>query len=177
MSSISSSNRLYEDNMRIKQKKEDLREKYLNEEKQKMRNKPFINEKSKLLLSSENKKPLFLRVEQVQKRRTDEINKIKHVLQSQQKEKEPDPTFTPDISMTKKKEEKKRSVPQFLNDIEEWGKKKKSQNEKLHLTLLTEEMKENTFHPQLDKNSMKLVAQVFFKFPFKKILFMFFFFE
>jgi len=135
-----------------------------------MRTNPQINEKSKFLLNSENQKPLFLRVNEIQKRKTDGIAKIKHVLESQIKEKEPEPTFVPDLSCTKKKEDKMRSVPQFLNDLEEWRKKKKDHTEKFHIALLTEEMKENTFHPQINKNSIKMISHVFFLLLKKKCL-------
>ena len=125
-----------------------------------MRTNPKINPKSKQLLNNDNQKPLFLRVSEVQKRKNEGIEKTKHVLESQRKEKEPEPTFVPDLSTTKKKEDKTRSVPEFLNDLEEWRKKKKENTEKFHISLLTEEMKEYTFHPQLNKHSLKMASQV-----------------
>lgn len=127
-----------------------------------MRNNPKINERSKIISNSDNKRPLFLRVNDIQKRKNEEIAKRKNLLEKQQKEKEPEPSFIPNLSLTKKKEDKLRSIPQFLNDVDDWNKKKKDKSEKFHIALLTEEMKENTFHPQIDKHSLKIILQVLF---------------
>lgn len=112
--------------------------------------------------TSDNKKPLFLRVEEVRKRKDDDIAKIKTVLQSQQKDKEPEPTFKPDLSKTQPKNSSNRTLDKFFQDNEEWQKRTKDKYIKYHLNILTEEMKENTFRPQINKNSIKIVSQVFF---------------
>lgn len=126
-----------------------------------MRDNPKINEKSKMLLSTtELNKPLFMRVDEIQKRKNDDISRIKHILQTQQKEKNPEPTFIPDTSKTKRKDVKTRTFNKFFMDSEEWRQKTKDKNEKFHLNILTEEMKESTFHPQINKKSLKILSQV-----------------
>lgn len=107
-----------------------------------MRANPRINERSRQLRgNNDGQKPLFMRVSDVQKKKVDEIAKMKLVLESQKKEKEPDPTFVPDLSSTRKKEGKSRTVSELLSSLGEWEKRKKENCEKTHIEMLTEEMK------------------------------------
>ncbi len=104
----------------------------------------------------------MIKCNEIRKKKCDEIEKIQRILTMIKKEKEPEPTFKPNISISSKKKEKNRSVEEFLKDNEQWRKKKKAKGEEFHLKLLTEEMKEHTFHPIIDKNSRKMLKQVIY---------------
>lgn len=101
-------------------------------------------------------KPIHLRTEEVIKKRKEEIEMIKKLIEQEKLVKEENLTFHPKI-LTKSKN---RDPSVYYHDNLEWKVKKQEKLENVIYDLMQKDLKENTFHPEINRFSKTLVSRV-----------------
>lgn len=118
---------------------------------------PTISTNS-MKINSFSNKPIHLRTEEVFKKRKEEIEMIKKVIEQEKLMKEEKVTFHPKI-LTKSKN---RDPKVYYQDNLEWKAKKQEKLEGVIYDLMQKDLKENTFHPEINEFSKTLVSRVSF---------------
>lgn len=119
---------------------------------------------SKILAENRVREPIYQRSQTILKQKEDNINKLKKQIEEQKNQKDPPPTFQPNLVSKKPLQENNRirSAKEFTSQVYAWQSRKQELLQKEQYETLTKEMEELTFKPKINKKSRELAEKVFF---------------
>ena len=121
--------------------------------------KPEISLNSKLLASNRSRTPIYMRTNEVLKRKEANLEKLRKEIEEQRHEKDPEPTFQPNIKR-RDPYDRPRTAKEFANHVFAWQSKKNEFLQKEQYETITREMETLTFKPFINPKSRQLVAKV-----------------
>lgn len=135
----------------------DLRLKYRNEELSNTSSKSFLSKNSSKYLKDKEYKPPCKKVNDVIARKKQSICNIREKISKEKAIKNPEPSFRPITSETRKNQ---RSKDDFYREMMQWMKHKKENQVLMELELKQNESVELTFHPEINYNSNNIVKEL-----------------
>ncbi len=135
-------------------------------EREEIRGTPEILQSSRKMVEELKIKPLHQRAPEILKFREDKRQIIKSKVKQSELDRNPSPTFRPDLSASlslKKTQEihkHSRSMDKVVADVYTWNQNKEEKIQKKSIERYREELKETTFHPNIDKHSENLLRKV-----------------
>ncbi|MCB9093312.1 MAG: hypothetical protein H6620_12215 [Halobacteriovoraceae bacterium] len=119
--------------------------------------KPQISAQSRSFFANSTQTPLFLRTDEVLKKRKEEIERLRKGFEEKARENiERELTFRPETLNVGKKH---ASSEEMLEEFERWRKRKEAKIEKVCREMLEKELKDATFHPKVNELSKKLAER------------------
>ena len=135
----------------------DLRLKYRNEELSNTSSKSFLSKNSSKYLKDKEYKHPCKKVNDVIARKKQSICNIREKISKEKAIKNPEPSFRPMTSETKKNQ---RSKEDFYKEMMQWMKHKKENQVLMELELKQNESVELTFHPEINYNSNSIAKEL-----------------
>ena len=152
-------NRLYDLENKKREKLATMQYQKYKEELSSLRSKPEISLNSKLLASGRRKQPIHMRTDAVLKKKNENLSKLKREIDQQKLEKEPEPTFQPNINR-KYYYDRPRTAKEFTTHVFAWQSRRNEALQKEQYENITREMETLTFKPYINDKSRKIVERV-----------------
>ena len=153
--------RLYQQEIKKKERLAAMQFQKYKEETSLLRDKPEISLNSKILAEQKHKIPIYERSLIIMKQREENINRMRRELEETRLDTE-SPTFQPDLSFTKRfTPERSRTPQEFTSQVYAWQQKKNEAIQREQYENITRELAELTFKPKINTKSRSIAKKVY----------------
>lgn len=157
--------RLYQREIKKKEKLAAMQFQKYKEETATLRDKPEISLNSKILAEQKHKIPIYERSIAIMKQREENINRMRRELEESRLDTD-SPTFQPDLSFTKRfaherHHERSRTPQEFASQVYAWQQKKNEAIQREQYENITRELAELTFKPKINNKSRNIAKKVY----------------
>ena len=156
-------NRLYNLDLKRKEKLTNLQFERYKKELATLRQKPRISPNSRAIAEKKKKDPIFKRTDMVIKQKEENIMKIRQNLETARGESESSPTFKPQLNMSSRRNyERSRTPEEFTAHVYAWHYRKNDNLQRKQYESLQKEFSQLQFKPEINNKSKRLANKVAF---------------